>query len=85
MKRGVYIVNTARAELLDETAVLDSIGAGGIAGLATDVHREEPPVDRRLVESDRVIATPHIGGYTEESVTRAVEAAVEAILSDLKG
>jgi phosphoglycerate dehydrogenase-like enzyme len=84
MKRGVYLVNTALAELLDETAVLDSIGDGGIAGLATDVHREEPPVDRRLVESDRVIATPHVGGYTEESVTRAVEAAVEAILSDLK-
>ena len=83
MKRGVYIVNTARAELLDETAVLDSIGAGGIAGLATDVHREEPPEDRRLVESDRVIATPHIGGYTEESVTRAVESAVGAILSEL--
>jgi D-3-phosphoglycerate dehydrogenase len=83
MKRGVFIVNTARAELLDETAVLDSIGAGRIAGLATDVHREEPPVDRRLVESDRVIATPHVGGYTGESVTRAVEAAVEAILSEL--
>ena len=83
MKRGVYLVNTARAELLDETAVLDSIGAGAIAGLATDVHREEPPEDRRLVTSDRVIATPHVGGYTEESVTRAVEAAVDAILTEL--
>jgi phosphoglycerate dehydrogenase-like enzyme len=83
MKEGVYLVNTARAELLDEEAVLEAIDAGRIAGLATDVYREEPPTGSPLVESDRVIATPHIGGYTRESVTRAVEAAVGAILSEL--
>jgi phosphoglycerate dehydrogenase-like enzyme len=83
MKEGVYLVNTARAELLDEEAVLAAIDAGRTAGLATDVYREEPPKDSCLVESDRVIATPHIGGYTRESVTRAVGAAVDAILSEL--
>ena len=83
MKQGVYIVNTARAELIDDTAVLDAIDAGHVAGLATDVYREEPPADRRLVESDRVIATPHVGGFTEESVTRAVEVAVDNMLAVL--
>lgn len=83
MKEGAYLVNTARAELLDEEAVLEAIDAGRIAGLATDVYREEPPEDCRLVDSDRVIATPHIGAYTQESVTRGVEFAVDAILSEL--
>ena len=83
MKEGVYIVNAARAELLDDGAVLDAIVSGKIAGLATDVYREEPPEDYRLVRSDRVIATPHIGAYTQESVTRGVEFAVDALLSEL--
>ncbi|MHC4507123.1 MAG: phosphoglycerate dehydrogenase [Planctomycetota bacterium] len=83
MKEGVYVVNTARAELLDEEAVLEALRSGRIAALATDVYRQEPPTGSPLVESDRVIATPHIGGYTRESVTRAVGAAVDAILSEL--
>jgi phosphoglycerate dehydrogenase-like enzyme len=83
MKEGVYIVNTARAELLDEEAVLEALRSGRIAGIATDVYREEPPTGSALVESDRVIATPHVGGYTRESVARAVGAAVDAIMSEL--
>ena len=83
MKQGVYIVNTARAELVDDAAVLDAIQAGQVAGLATDVYRAEPPTERALAESDRVIATPHVGGYTDESVTRAVEVAVDNMLTVL--
>jgi len=85
MKQGVYIVNTARAELIDDTAILAAIDSGQVAGLATDVYREEPPADRSLARCDRVIATPHIGGFTEESVTRAVEVAVDNMLAVLAG
>lgn len=85
MKQGVYIVNTARAGLIDDAAVLAAIESGRVAGLATDVYREEPPADRGLVECDRVIATPHMGGFTEESVTRAVEVAVDNMLAVLAG
>ncbi|NQT21037.1 MAG: phosphoglycerate dehydrogenase [Planctomycetes bacterium] len=85
MKPGAVIVNTARPELLDDEAVLGTLDTGRLAGLAMDVHRQEPPNNSRLVGHDRVIATPHIGGYTDESVDRAVGMAVEAILENLSG
>jgi len=85
MKPGAVIVNTARPELLDDEAVLGALETGRLAGVAMDVHRQEPPNNSRLVGHDRVIATPHIGGYTDESVDRAVGMAVEAILENLSG
>jgi phosphoglycerate dehydrogenase-like enzyme len=83
MKRGAYVVNTARAELIDEAVVLQALDSGALAGMATDVFPEEPPRDLRLVAHPKVIATTHIGGYTVESVSRAVDAAVDNLLAVL--
>ena len=83
MKRGAYLVNTARGELLDEAAVLEALESGQLAGVAMDAFREEPPGNNALVKHERVIATPHIGGYTVESVDRAVGAAVDNLLEVL--
>jgi D-3-phosphoglycerate dehydrogenase len=83
MKQGVYLVNTARAEVVDGEAVLEGLESGKIAGYAVDVFREEPPKDWRLAGHERVIATPHIGGFTEESVRRATEDAVQNLLEVL--
>ena len=82
---GVYVVNTARASLIDEAAILDSLREGRVAGLALDVFDREPPDASLLLSDDRVIATPHIGGYTTESVSRATLAAVENLLKFFKG
>ena len=84
MKKGVYLINTARAGLLDEAAVLEALNDGHVAGLALDVFATEPPGQNPLVEHDCVVATPHLGGYTEESITLAVEAAVQGILDHLR-
>jgi len=84
MKKGVYLINTARAGLLDEDDLLEALESGHVAGLALDVFPAEPPGPNRLVEHERSIVTPHIGGYTEESIKRAVEAAVEGIVNYLR-
>ena len=83
MKKGVYLVNTARAGVVDEQAVLEALDSGKIAGYAVDVFAQEPPKDWRLAGHEKVIATPHIGGFTEQSVSRATEDAVRNILEVL--
>jgi len=83
MKDGVYIINTARGSLLDEEAVLEALESGKIAGVTIDAFESEPPQDWRLAQNSRVTATPHIGGFTEESITRAMSVAVGNLLSEL--
>ena len=85
LRPGVFLVNTARASLIDEAGVLKGLNEGRIAGLALDVYDREPPGTSPLLSHDRVIATPHIGGYTTESVSRATLAAVENLLENFKG
>lgn len=83
MKNGVFLINTARAALVDGQAVLEAIEGGKLRGYATDVYQHEPPELNRLLLNERVITTPHIGGYTQESVQRATEAAVKNLLKVL--
>lgn len=80
MKDGAYIINTARAGLIDESAVLAALESGRLAGYATDVFTSEPPEPSALLSHESVTATPHIGGFTTESVDRATKAAVDNIL-----
>lgn len=80
MPRGSVLVNTARAVLVDEAAIIAALESGQLATYATDVFTEEPPRDRSLAEHPGVIATSHIGGLTEESVTRATDIAIDNLL-----
>ncbi|SUS06551.1 conserved hypothetical protein [uncultured Defluviicoccus sp.] len=84
MKPGVRIINTARFELIDTKAMLHALDHGHVAGLALDVFDAEPPRDLSLVRHPRVIATPHAGGFTRESVDRAMDVAVDNILRALE-
>jgi D-3-phosphoglycerate dehydrogenase len=80
---GAILVNTARASLVDEAAVLDALEGGGLRAYATDVYTVEPPGVSALTSHPSVIGTAHIGGYTRESIERALSAAVENLLDAL--
>lgn len=87
MKPGAWFVNTARGEVVDETALLDALESGKLAGAALDVVAGEPVVDVRncpllqyAATHDNLIVTPHIGGYTVESLTRTEEYLADRLL-----
>ncbi len=81
MKPSAYLINTARAAIVDEGALLDALRAGRIAGAGLDVYRVEPlPPDSPWLALDNVLLTPHLGGATGDVVRRHSE----MILSDLR-
>src|SRR3954464_11180730 len=66
-KPGIRIINTARGELIDETALRVAIAKGLVGGAGLDVFETEPPADWSLAQLPQVIATPHIAASTEEA------------------
>ena len=85
MKTGVRIVNCARGELVDEAALREAILAGKVGGAALDVFSvEPPPAGFPLFEGNAVVATPHIGGSTEEAQEIVGVRIAEQLLEYLK-
>jgi D-3-phosphoglycerate dehydrogenase / 2-oxoglutarate reductase len=69
MKKGAYIVNTARGPLIDDTALLAALDSGQIGGAGLDVVTAEPLVkDSPLLGRDNVIISPHTGFYSIEAL-----------------
>lgn len=84
MRRDAMLINTARAGLVDEAALLSALDQGRLAGYGTDVFDPEPPADLRIAGHERVVATSHIGGLTRQSVERATRAAIDNLLQGLE-
>jgi len=69
MQKGAVLVNTCRGELVDEDALYEALQNGPIGAYATDVVEGEPiDGNHRLAKLDNVIITPHLGGYSWESL-----------------
>ena len=85
MKRGTYLICAARGGVVDETALLNALESGQIAGAALDVFSAEPPGLTALVAHPNVIATPHIGAQTSEAQARSAVDISEEVLAVLKG
>ncbi len=83
--RGTVLINTARSSLVDDGAVLGALESGALSYYAIDAFDTEPPEPSALLQHPRVIATPHLGGFTTRSVSRATSMAVDNILYELDG
>ena len=85
MKAGVRIINCARGGIVNESALLDGLNSGKIAGAAIDVFEEEPPQkDNPLLKHERVICTPHLGASTAEAQVNVAIQVAEQIRDYLR-
>ncbi|HVX84548.1 MAG TPA: phosphoglycerate dehydrogenase [Phycisphaerae bacterium] len=86
MRKGSYIINTARGGLVVENDIAEACKSGHLGGYGTDVLNEEPPAkDHPFTQIDNILVTPHIGSRTFESVERQALRAVQNIVEFLKG
>lgn len=79
MKPDSYLINTARGGIVDEAALKDMLMNGRLAGAGFDVFSTEPPQDMELIRLPNFLATPHIGGSSEEAILAMGRAAIEGL------
>ncbi len=85
MKREAILVNCARGEIVQETALADALRSKRIAGAAIDVFEREPPVGSPLIAAPNVVFTPHLGASTTEAQARAGTIIAEQVMKALDG
>ena len=86
LKKGANVVNTARGGIIDEKDLYEALTLGHVAGAALDVFEIEPPdPEDPLLKHPNVLATPHYGGTTEESLYRIGIVMVEEVVNFLQG
>lgn len=81
MKKGSYLINTARGPVVHESDLVEAIRDGIVEGAALDVFDNEPNIHPELISMENVILTPHIASATWEARNKMGAMAVDAILS----
>ncbi|MEU2911218.1 D-2-hydroxyacid dehydrogenase family protein [Streptomyces massasporeus] len=86
LKPTAYLINTSRAAIVDQDALLDALHAGRIAGAGVDVFDVEPlPADHPMRTAPRLLATPHLGYVSRANYATYYGHAVEDIRAFLDG
>jgi D-3-phosphoglycerate dehydrogenase len=86
MQRGAFLVNTARGEIVEESALLEALQSGQLRGAALDVFAPEPPSpDNPLLAMKQVISTPHLASQTDSATNRMGWMAMQDCLAVLRG
>jgi D-3-phosphoglycerate dehydrogenase len=86
MKKGAFLVNTARGELVEEPELVEALQNGHLRGAALDVFAVEPPDPANpLLAMKQVIPTPHLASQTDGATHRMGWMALEDCLAVLRG
>lgn len=86
MKRGAFLINTARGELVDEEALKRGLDDGTPGGVGLDVLTvEPPPASHPLLADARVIVTPHMAAHTDDAMAAMGRMATQDCLAVLRG
>ncbi len=85
MKDGVRIINCARGELIDLTALEQALESGKVGGASIDVFPEEPMTEHPIFAHENVVVTPHLGASTAEAQDRAGVITAEQVVAALRG
>ncbi|MDR0494456.1 MAG: phosphoglycerate dehydrogenase [Treponema sp.] len=83
MKKGAFLINTARGGLLDEAAAFDLLKSGHLGGLGLDVYETEPLKNSPLFALDNVIFTPHTAARTAEATAAMAALSVQNLINAL--
>jgi D-3-phosphoglycerate dehydrogenase len=86
MKKGSFLINTSRGEVVDEDALLKSLQSGHLKGAGLDAFTAQPPDPQNpLLKLPQVIATPHLGAQTDGATSNMGWFAMRDCLAVLKG
>lgn len=85
MKRGSYLIDTARGNVLDEPALIAALRSGHLAGAGLDVYPKEPAITPALLDLPNVVALPHLGSATVETRTAMGMRALENLIAQFGG
>lgn len=86
MRKGAFIINTARGGLVNEKDIAEACKSGRLGGYGTDVVDKEPMTRPHPYDGiDNILVTPHVGSRTFESVERQAMRAATNIVEYLKG
>jgi D-3-phosphoglycerate dehydrogenase len=86
MKRGVFIINTARGAVINTKALVDALKSGKVAGAGLDVFEKEPiENDNPLLSLDNVVLTPHTAAQTQDAISRLMRQNGEQVEKALNG
>lgn len=81
-----FLINTSRGPVIEESALINALKRGRLAGAALDVYENEPlPTESPLFDLENVVMTPHMGGATWEARTQMVEILARNIVNLLQG
>jgi len=85
MKKGAFLINTARGDVVDETALIAALQTGVIRGAGLDVYEAEPQVPEALKAMENVVLLPHLGSATEETRTAMGMKVVDNVTAFFEG